>query len=94
MKIGNFQLILICKTIKSIDEIEKNHEELEGLRSSLDYDLDGIVYKVNNLKFQERLGSTSNSPRWAIAYKFSSIKASSKIKDIVIKLEELGLLLQ
>ena len=79
-----------CKTIKSIDEIEKNHEELESLRSSLDYDLDGIVYKVNNLKFQERLGSTSNSPRWAIAYKFSSVKASSKIKDIVIQVGRTG----
>ena len=79
-----------CKTIKSIDEIEKNHEEIESLRSSLDYDLDGIVYKVNNLKFQERLGSTSNSPRWAIAYKFSSIKASSKIKDIVIQVGRTG----
>ena len=79
-----------CKKIKSIDEIEKNHEELESLRSSLDYDLDGIVYKVNNLKFQERLGSTSNSPRWAIAYKFSSVKASSKIKDIVIQVGRTG----
>jgi len=79
-----------CKTITSIDEIEKNHKELEGLRSSLDYDLDGIVYKVNDLKFQERLGSTSNSPRWAIAYKFSSVKASSKIKDIVIQVGRTG----
>jgi len=79
-----------CKTIKSIDEIEKNHEELESLRSSLDYDLDGIVYKVNNLYFQERLGSTSNSPRWAIAYKFSSVKASSKIKDIAIQVGRTG----
>ncbi len=79
-----------CKIIKSIDEIEKNHEEIESLRSSLDYDLDGIVYKVNNLKFQERLGSTSNSPRWAIAYKFSSVKASSKIKDIVIQVGRTG----
>ncbi|MBH02510.1 MAG: DNA ligase (NAD(+)) LigA [Acidimicrobiaceae bacterium] len=79
-----------CKTIKSIDEIEKNHEELESLRSSLDYDLDGIVYKVNNLHFQERLGSTSNSPRWAIAYKFSSVKASSKIKDIAIQVGRTG----
>ena len=79
-----------CKTIKLIDEIEKNHGELESLRSSLDYDLDGIVYKVNDLKFQERLGSTSNSPRWAIAYKFSSVKASSKIKDIVIQVGRTG----
>ncbi len=79
-----------CKIIKSIDEIENNHKELESLRSSLDYDLDGIVYKVNNLKFQERLGSTSNSPRWAIAYKFSSVKATSKIKQIAIQVGRTG----
>ena len=71
--------------MKSIEEIEKNHANAESLRSSLDYDVDGIVYKVNNLNFQERLGSTSNSPRWAIAYKFSSDKASSKIKEITIQ---------
>ena len=79
-----------CKIIKSIDEIENNHKELESHRSSLDYDLDGIVYKVNNLKFQERLGSTSNSPRWAIAYKFSSVKATSKIKQIAIQVGRTG----
>ncbi len=79
-----------CKKIRTISEIEKNHEELESLRSSLDYDVDGIVYKVNDLNFQNRLGSTSNSPRWAIAYKFSSVKASSKIKDIAIQVGRTG----
>ncbi len=86
----NFPINPYCKTIQSIDEIEINHSELESLRSSLDYDVDGIVYKVNNLNFQERLGSTSNSPRWAIAYKFSSVKASSRIKDIVIQVGRTG----
>tara|TARA_Y100001970_G_scaffold233545_1_gene291193 strand:- start:119 stop:2143 length:2025 start_codon:yes stop_codon:yes gene_type:complete len=90
LKNWKFPINSHCKTIKLIAEIEKNHKELESLRSSLDYDLDGIVYKVNNLKFQERLGSTSNSPRWAIAYKFSSVKASSKIKDIVIQVGRTG----
>ena len=90
LKNWKFPINSHCKTIKLIGEIEKNHKELESLRSSLDYDLDGIVYKVNNLKFQERLGSTSNSPRWAIAYKFSSVKASSKIKDIVIQVGRTG----
>ena len=79
-----------CKKTRTISEIEKNHEELESLRSSLDYDVDGIVYKVNDLNFQNRLGSTSNSPRWAIAYKFSSVKASSKIKDIAIQVGRTG----
>ncbi len=79
-----------CKKIRTISEIEKSHEELENLRSSLDYDVDGIVYKVNDLSFQNRLGSTSNSPRWAIAYKFSSVKASSRIKDIAIQVGRTG----
>ena len=79
-----------CAIVKSIEEIEKNHANAESLRSSLDYDVDGIVYKVNNLNFQERLGSTSNSPRWAIAYKFSSDKASSKIKEITIQVGRTG----
>ena len=90
LKNWNFPINPHCKVISSIDEIEKNHKELEEIRSSLDYDVDGLVYKVNDLNFQNRLGSTSNSPRWAIAYKFSSVKAYSKIKDIVIQVGRTG----
>ena len=90
LKNWNFPINPNCKIVVSIDEIEENHTELEDMRSSLDYDVDGIVYKVNDLHFQDRLGSTSNSPRWAIAYKFSSVKASSKIKDIVIQVGRTG----
>ena len=60
------------------------------MRSSLDYDIDGLVYKVNDISLQKRLGNTSNSPRWAIAYKFSSEKAISKIKDITIQVGRTG----
>ena len=74
LKNWGFKVNQFCRTVSSIEEIEKNHTEMENLRSTLDYDVDGIVYKVNSLEFQERLGSTSNSPRWAIAYKFSSVK--------------------
>jgi len=90
LKLWGFTVNPYCKVIASIEEIEKNHSDMEGLRSSLDYDVDGIVYKVNDFNFQERLGSTSNSPRWAIAYKFSSVKASSKIKDIFIQVGRTG----
>ena len=92
LKSWNFPINNHCKKVKTINEIEKNHHELESLRSSLDYDVDGVVYKVNDLNLQTRLGSTSNSPRWAIAYKFSSVKALSKIKDIAIQVGRTGAL--
>jgi len=78
------------QVVKGLDEIEKRHKLLEETRSSLDYDIDGLVYKVNNLELQSRLGNTSNSPRWAIAYKFSSEKATTKIKDITIQVGRTG----
>jgi len=90
LKLWGFAVNPYCKVIRSIEEIEKNHSDMESIRSSLDYDVDGIVHKVNDFNFQERLGSTSNSPRWAIAYKFSSVKASSKIRDITIQVGRTG----
>ena len=73
-----------------LEEIQKQHSQIDTLRSSLDYDIDGLVYKVNDLNLQKRLGNTSNSPRWAIAYKFSAEKAVTKIKDIVIQVGRTG----
>ncbi len=90
LKSWGFPINSNCKLVNSIGEVEKNHSDMEALRSTLDYDVDGIVYKVNDFNFQERLGSTSNAPRWAIAYKFSSVKASSKIKNIVIQVGRTG----
>ncbi|MDC1095917.1 NAD-dependent DNA ligase LigA [Pelagibacteraceae bacterium] len=78
------------KIIKNLDEIEVQHKLIEEARSSLDYDIDGLVFKINNLELQSRLGNTSNSPRWAIAYKFSSEKAITKIKDIIIQVGRTG----
>ena len=76
--------------VKGLEEIEKQHKLIEEIRSSLDYDIDGLVYKVNNLELQSRLGNTSSSPRWATAYKFSSEKAITKIRDIVIQVGRTG----
>ena len=90
LKKWGFQINQYCKKVKSIQEIEKTHSELESIRSNLNYDVDGIVYKVNSLKLQNRLGTTSNSPRWAIAYKFSSVKAISKIREIAIQVGRTG----
>ena len=86
----NFLVNPFSKIVSGIDEIEKRHLKIDQIRSSLDYDIDGLVYKVNDLKLQKRLGNTSNSPRWATAYKFSAEKAVTKIKDIVIQVGRTG----
>ena len=85
-----FKINPLSELLSDINMIEKKHKNVEQLRSALDYDIDGLVYKVNDLSLQERLGNTSNSPRWAIAYKFSSEKAFTKIKDIVIQIGRTG----
>ena len=80
----------LCKKLLELKEIEQYHSEVDSKRSTLDYDIDGLVFKVNDLKLQARLGNTSNSPRWAIAYKFSAEKAFTKIKDIEIQVGRTG----
>ena len=78
--------------VSSVEEISNNHKIIEKKRSEIDYDLDGLVYKVDDLYMQKRLGFVSNSPRWAIAYKFSSEKGFSKIKNIEIQVGRTGAL--
>ena len=85
-----FSVNPLSEITSNIDEIEKKHNVIDAQRSSLDYDIDGLVFKVNNLNLQKRLGSTSSSPRWAIAYKFSAEKAVTKIKDIIIQVGRTG----
>tara|TARA_B100001248_G_scaffold155549_1_gene117098 strand:- start:8671 stop:10704 length:2034 start_codon:yes stop_codon:yes gene_type:complete len=80
----------LSKITKGIEQIENYYSKINSNRSELDYDIDGIVYKINDLQLQKRLGNTSNSPRWAIAYKFSSEKAVSIINDIVIQVGRTG----
>ena len=90
IKNWGFSINPLTKIVKNLDEIESQHSYIDSIRSSLDYDIDGLVYKINDLKLQSRLGNTSNSPRWAIAYKFSAEKAVTKIKDIVIQVGRTG----
>ena len=91
-KINNwgFSTNPLSETISGVEDIVKQHQKIDDLRSSLDYDIDGLVYKVNDLNLQKRLGNTSNAPRWAIAYKFSAEKAQTKIKNITIQVGRTG----
>ena len=80
------------KVLSDINELIKFHKNFEKKRFNLDYDLDGLVYKINDLKLQKRLGFTSTSPRWAIAHKFSADSANTKIIDIDIQVGRTGAL--
>ena len=80
------------KVINSIDKLINFHQQFEKKRFELKYDIDGLVYKVNNLQLQKRLGFTSNAPRWAIAHKFSADHAYSKILNIDIQVGRTGAL--
>ena len=90
IKEWNFVVNPLSESVNSLQDIENKHSEIELLRSSLDYDIDGLVYKVNDISLQKRLGNTSNSPRWAIAYKFSAEQAITKVKDIRIQVGRTG----
>ena len=80
----------MSKKVVGVQEIEKEHQKIDNLRSSLNYDIDGLVLKVNDFHLQQRLGNTSNAPRWAITYKFSAEKAITKIMDISIQVGRTG----
>ena len=80
------------KTIVGIKNLLKNYLEVEKKRDQLDFDIDGIVYKVNDFKLQKRLGNVANAPRWAVAHKFSSTKGVSNIIDIDIQIGRTGAL--
>ncbi len=80
------------KLISGVKNLISNYNEVEKKRSTLDFDIDGIVYKINEFTLQKRLGSVANAPRWAIAHKFASNKAISKILDIEIQIGRTGAL--
>jgi len=87
-----FPINPLTRVCAGIDEIVALHHELETTRSDLDYDIDGMVYKVNRLDWQDRLGFVSRAPRWAIAHKFSAEQAQTTLIEITIQVGRTGAL--
>jgi len=92
LKLWGFKINQFNKTLKGIKNLILNHKNLEEKRKELEFDIDGIVYKVNSFKLQKRLGYAANAPRWAIAHKFSANSSVSEIIDIDIQVGRTGAL--
>ncbi len=92
LKDWGFKTNPLNKIISSTKNLMLNYIDLEKKRNNLNFEIDGIVYKVNSFEIQKRLGNVSNAPRWAIAHKFSANKAISKIIDIDIQIGRTGAL--
>ena len=92
LKLWGFKINPFNKKISGIKNLIHNHENLEKRRKEIAFDIDGIVYKVNNFELQKRLGFAANAPRWAIAHKFSANSSISKIINIEIQMGRTGAL--
>ncbi len=92
LKLWGFKTSKYNKIAKGIDELISIHQKFEKERYEIEHDVDGLVYKVNDLNLQKRLGFTSNAPRWAIAHKFSADHAYSEVLSIDIQVGRTGAL--
>ncbi|MCZ2158311.1 NAD-dependent DNA ligase LigA [Bartonella sp. 220] len=92
LKEYGFVINPLTKVFKTVEEIISYYHDIEECRHSLSYDIDGIVYKVNDLMLQMRLGFVSRSPRWAIAHKFPAEKAMTLLEGIDIQVGRTGAL--
>jgi len=82
----------LTQTCDAVDAMLGFHHEIETQRAGLDYDIDGVVYKVDRLDWQQRLGFVSRNPRWALAHKFPAEKATTVVKAIDIHVGRTGAL--
>ena len=87
-----FKINPLNKIIVGVKNLLENYKNIEQKRNDLNFDIDGIVYKVNDFELQKRLGSVANAPRWAIAHKFSANSGISQILNIEIQIGRTGAL--
>ena len=92
LKYWGFKTNQFNAIIKGVHNLTLNHKNLEKKRKEINFDIDGIVYKVNNFDLQKRLGFAANAPRWAIAHKFSANNSVSEILNIEIQVGRTGAL--
>ncbi|MCW3134276.1 MAG: NAD-dependent DNA ligase LigA [Methanophagales archaeon] len=87
-----FKVSPLIRRFENIQDVIEYHEKVKKERDELDYEIDGIVVKVNSIEQQERLGTISRSPRWAIAYKFPAREEFTRVKNIVVQVGRTGAL--
>jgi DNA ligase (NAD+) len=92
LKMWGFKTNPFNKKITGVKNLMLNHKNLEEKRKEIEFDIDGIVYKVNDFSLQKRLGFAANAPRWAIAHKFSANSSISEIMNIEIQIGRTGAL--
>jgi DNA ligase (NAD+) len=90
LKIWGFDVNPLTKTCNTLDELIEIYQTIYKNRAALDYDIDGVVYKVNRLDWQQRLNFVGRSPRWAIAYKFPAEQAFTIVNGIEIQVGRTG----
>ena len=87
-----FQINPLARLFTDVEALLAYHAEMAQRRHILDYDVDGMVYKVNRIDWQERLGQISRAPRWAIAHKFAAAQAETAVERITIQVGRTGAL--
>jgi DNA ligase (NAD+) len=92
LKAWGFPVNPLARRFKTIDECLEFYEEVQHKRASLGYDIDGVVYKIDRLDLQNRLGYVSRSPRWAVAHKFPAEQAETIVKSIEVYVGRTGAL--
>ena len=92
LKLWGFKTNPFNKKISGVESLIQNHKNLEEKRKEIAFDIDGVVYKVNDFDLQKRLGFAANAPRWAIAHKFPANSSISEIMNIEIQIGRTGAL--